>query len=39
MILEFGREISLVETTALSPRLGVAVTGVTDLIVGEEAWS
>jgi alpha-ketoglutarate-dependent taurine dioxygenase len=32
MILAIGREISMVETTALSPHLGVQVTGVENLL-------
>jgi alpha-ketoglutarate-dependent taurine dioxygenase len=32
MILSFGREISMLETTALSPHLGVRVTGVENLL-------
>jgi alpha-ketoglutarate-dependent taurine dioxygenase len=32
MILLTGREISMVETTALSPHIGVQVTGVDDLL-------
>jgi hypothetical protein len=32
MILAIGREISMADTAALSPRLGVRVTG-------DEAWS
>jgi hypothetical protein len=35
MILAIGREISMVETAALSPHLGVQVTGVEDLLDDE----